>query len=112
MAYDVNGRWWLFVQDPTGDIYRISLDLEVDGGRVTGTGQSPQGTASIYDGTYADGVVKFKTTSGREVYYELTATADGRLVGNIDFGGGQLSYITAGRGEAPPWVPNDIPGWV
>jgi hypothetical protein len=114
MDYDVNGRWLAIVKTPDGNNLLLTFDFKVDGGRVTGTGESPAGSVDIHDGTYADGVVKFKVTiDGQDYPHELTATADGKLVGSIDFGGGQVSYITAGRGAAPPWVPNwTIPGWV
>ena len=98
MDYDVNGRWLAIVKTPDGNDLLLTFDFKVDGGRVTGTGESPAGSVDIHDGTYADGVVKFKVTiDGQDYPHELTATADGKLVGSIDFGGGQVSYITAGR---------------
>jgi hypothetical protein len=114
MDYDVNGKWFATVQTPDGNFLPLVYDFKVDGGTVTGTGISQAGSSDIHDGTYADGVVKFKITVDSQDYpHEFTATADGKLLGSIDYGGGQVSYITAGRGAAPPWVPNwTIPGWV
>lgn len=95
-----------------GNVLEITLDLKVDGCKMTGTAESPAGRVSVDDGTYADGVVKFKATvDGNDYPHESTATADGELLGTIHFGE-QLVNIKAGREAAPPSNPNSIPGVV
>ncbi|HZD30177.1 MAG TPA: hypothetical protein VE779_00810, partial [Candidatus Angelobacter sp.] len=68
------------------------------------------GIASIADGTYADGVVKFiaiaNDLSGDRYPNVFTATSDGTLAGTVDFGGGRLIKVIAVRDDPPPpWKP-------
>lgn len=102
MDDDVSGRWHYFVKTPDGNDIHVTLDLMVNGGTVTGTAESPAGRVSVDDGTYGDGVVKFKVTmDGTDYPHELTATADGKFLGTLDLGG-QVLHFTAARVAEPP----------
>jgi hypothetical protein len=103
MDYDVTGLWSADCQTPDGNVVPVTYAFKVDGGSVTGTLQSPAGGWTIDDGTYANGVMKFKCTmDGNDYPQQFTPTADGKLVGYIDYGE-QLVPITLERGKAPPW---------
>jgi hypothetical protein len=102
MDYDVNGIWYSTVHRPDGNQVPVTYYLKVDGSTVTGTAESPAGSVSVDDGTYTDGVVKFKLTiDGNDYPHEFKATTDGKLVGSIDFGG-QSVVVTAERSSAQP----------
>jgi hypothetical protein len=102
MDYDVTGRWYYSVKTPDGNDLHVTLELKVNGGKVTGTVESPAGIVSVDNGTYADGVAKFKITmDGNDYPHELTAAADGKFLGTLDLGGQVLHFTAVQVAEQP-----------
>lgn len=47
---DLNGKWTGSLHAPDGNDYPLSYTFKVDGDKLTGTGDSPQGSVAITDG--------------------------------------------------------------
>lgn len=50
MVADLTGKWSGSLHAPDGNDYPLTYDLKVDGDKLTGTGESPQGSTPITDG--------------------------------------------------------------
>lgn len=47
---DLNGNWKGILTAPDGNEYPLNYTFKVDGDKLTGTGQSPQGAVDLTDG--------------------------------------------------------------
>ena len=82
------GTWNVTVATPFGD-QDLTIDLKVDGDKVSGTAKHPSGTFPFDGGTYRDDTVTFEVSLTAPVKADLkvTATADGdRLSGKAKAG--------------------------
>jgi hypothetical protein len=47
---DLNGKWTGTLKAPDGNDYPLNYTFKVDGGKLTGTGDAPQGSVELTDG--------------------------------------------------------------
>jgi hypothetical protein len=59
-AADINGRWESTISTPNGDL-RIAFNFKVDGTKLTGTVESPNGDIPIEEGKVEGDHLSFKT---------------------------------------------------
>jgi hypothetical protein len=75
-AADINGRWEGSVSGPNGD-FQIAFNFKVDGAKLTGTVESPNGDIPIEDGKVEGDHISFKTHfDNSEVKHEGTVSGD------------------------------------
>jgi hypothetical protein len=75
-AADFNGRWEGSISTPNGDI-TIAFNFKVDGTKLTGTVESPNGEIPIEDGKVDGSKISFKTHfNDAEVNHEGTLSGD------------------------------------
>jgi hypothetical protein len=75
-AVDINGRW-AGVADFNGSSFPISYDFKTDGGKVTGTMNTPVGTGEIKDGKVENDNISFKVDlTGTTISHTGKITAD------------------------------------
>jgi len=60
LAADINGRWEGTVSGPDGD-FQIAFDFKVDGAKLTGTVEGPNGEIAIDEGKVDGDHISFKT---------------------------------------------------
>ena len=76
MAADFNGRWEGSMSTPNGDV-QIVFNFKVDGTKLTGTVESPNGDIPLEDGKVDGNKISFKTHFGdSEINHEGTLTGD------------------------------------
>lgn len=75
-AADINGRWEGSMSGPNGDI-QIGFNFKVDGTKLTGTVESPNGDIPIEDGKVEGDHLSFKTHFGEsEINHQGTISGD------------------------------------
>jgi hypothetical protein len=75
-AADFNGRWEGSISTPNGDA-QIAFNFKVDGTKLTGTVESPNGEIPIEDGKVDGDKISFKTHfNDSEVNHEGTLSGD------------------------------------
>jgi hypothetical protein len=75
-AADINGRWEGSVSGPNGD-FQIAFNFKVDGAKLTGTVESPNGDIPIDDGKVEGDHISFKTHfDDSEINHEGTVSGD------------------------------------
>ena len=89
------GKWNVNVQNPNGAI-DSTMELKVDGKKVTGTLQSQMGEAKL-EGEIADAKLTFwfsMDANGQTLNITFVGTAqkDGSLAGTLSFGQGDLNW--------------------
>jgi hypothetical protein len=89
------GKWNVNVQNPNGAI-DSTMDLKVDGKKVSGTLQSQMGEAKL-EGEIADAKLTFwfsMDANGQTLNITFVGTAqkDGSLAGTLSFGQGDLNW--------------------
>ena len=94
----VAGKWVVNVETQNGTM-NATLDLKLDGKKVTGTISGPQGDAAV-TGEFADNKLTFSISyqsNGGEMKLDFTATlkADGTLAGTMAFPQGELAWTAA-----------------
>ena len=97
-APSVAGKWNVSVDTPSGS-RASTLDLKVDGKKVTGTMASEMGETPVA-GEYADGKLTFSITidaGGQQLTLAFVGAfkADGTIAGTIDFGQGEMAWTAA-----------------
>jgi hypothetical protein len=50
LVADLTGKWTGSLKAPDGNEYPLTYNFKVDGDKLTGTGESPQGTVDITNG--------------------------------------------------------------
>jgi hypothetical protein len=89
------GKWNVNVQNPNGGV-ESTLDLKVDGKKVTGTLTSEMGNATV-QGEIADTKLTFSFSmdaNGQTLNITFVGTTqkDGSLAGTLSFGQGDLNW--------------------
>ncbi|MFZ0964168.1 MAG: hypothetical protein WAO35_25155 [Terriglobia bacterium] len=75
-AADVSGRWEGSISGPNGDM-QITFNFKVDGAKLTGAVESPNGDIPIEDGKVEGDHISFKTHFGdNEVKHDGTVSGD------------------------------------
>jgi len=75
-AADVNGRWEGTVSGPDGD-FQIGFNFKVDGAKLTGTVEGPNGEVPIDEGKVEGDHISFKTHfDDSEINHEGTVSGD------------------------------------
>ena len=97
-AAGVAGKWLMSLDTPNGTM-NPSLDLKVEGEKVTGTLSSPQGDVAVA-GKFADNklalTMSFQGNNG-EMTLTLAGTlkADGTMAGTLAFPQGEIPWTAA-----------------
>lgn len=75
-AADINGRWEGTVNGPDGEM-QIAFNFKVDGAKLTGTVETPNGEVPIQDGKAEGDHISFKTSFGdSEIKHDGTVAGD------------------------------------
>lgn len=75
-AGDFNGRWVGSISTPNGDM-QIFFNFKVDGSKLTGTVESPNGDIPIEDGKVDGDKISFKTSfNDAKINHEGTLSGD------------------------------------
>jgi len=98
----IAGKWAMSVQTQNGTT-DATLDIKLDGKKVTGTAGSPQGSIPI-SGEYADGKLKFELTyptnnGDIQIVFTGALKSDGTLAGTMALPQGDPSPWTASRAK-------------
>lgn len=104
---DISGKYEGVAKSEAFGEIPLTVNLKNTGGKLSGTIETPQGPATITDGSYADGKVTLKFDAGGNEGV-VTATLSGdKLVGKWELGGagGTLELKKAG-GSAPAASPS------
>jgi hypothetical protein len=76
MAADFDGRWEGSMSTPNGDL-QIAFNFKVDGNKLTGTVEAPNGEIPIEDGKVEGNKISFKTHfNDSEVNHEGTLSGE------------------------------------
>lgn len=76
LAADLNGRWEGTVNGPNGDI-NLVFNFHVDGSKLTGTVETPNGENPISDGKVNGDQLSFKTHfNDNDINHEGTISGD------------------------------------
>jgi len=75
-AADINGHWEASMNTPNGDI-RVGFNFKVDGAKLTGTVESPNGDIPIEEGKVEGDHISFKTHfNGNEVNHQGSVSGE------------------------------------
>jgi hypothetical protein len=97
-AADISGKYEGIAKSEAFGEIPLTVNLKSAGGKLTGTIETPQGPATITDGSYADGKVTLKFNAGGNEG-TVTATLNGdKIAGKWELGGagGTLELKKAG----------------
>ncbi len=90
---DISGKWSGTIVTPDGQDIPVTYNFKVDGEKLTGTADSPQGSVTIDDGKIKGDDFSFKVTvSGNDYPHTGKVYADS-LAMNLDFGGQKVHFI-------------------
>jgi hypothetical protein len=90
---DITGKWSGTIVTPDGQDIAVTYNFKVDGSKLTGTADSPQGTVPIDDGKIDGDKFSFKVTvSGADYPHTGKIYADS-LAMDLDFGGPIAHFI-------------------
>jgi len=78
---------WDASADAQGTSIPFTLKLKLDGDKVTGTSESPQGSLPISKGTFAAGKLSFSLDTPQGSIGLTGTVKDGKIVGDFDFAG-------------------------
>jgi hypothetical protein len=79
---------WAATADAAGNAIEFTLTLKLEGDKVTGTSESPQGSIPVMKGTFSGGKLSFALDPGQGAEIKMTAVLkDGKLIGDFDFAG-------------------------
>jgi hypothetical protein len=78
---------WDAAADANGQPFPFTLNLKVDGEKVTGTSTSELGTSTITSGAWKDGKLVFVLDSANGQIGMVAGIVDGKLVGDFDYSG-------------------------
>lgn len=82
----ISGEWDA-TADAQGTSIPFTLKLKLEGDKVTGTSDSPQGSAPLSKGTYSAGKISFSLDTGNGAIGMTGTVKDGKIVGDFDFAG-------------------------
>ena len=89
---DLTGKWTCILKTPDGNEVPLTYNLKLDGDKVTGTAESPQGSVDITDGKVTGTDFTFNVpVNGADIKHtgKYYATADS-IGMDIDFNGSKL----------------------
>lgn len=94
-APSIAGKWDVSAETAQGTM-ASTLNLKVDGKKVTGTMASQMGESPL-EGEFADGALKFSITiqtnnGGATVSFVGTLKENGTLAGTLDYGQGAMAW--------------------
>ncbi|HEY8929482.1 MAG TPA: hypothetical protein VIM55_09845 [Mucilaginibacter sp.] len=90
---DISGKWSGTITTPDGQAIPVSYNFKVDGDKLSGTADSPQGSVSIDEGKITGDTFAFKVNvSGTDYPHTGKIYADS-LAMDIDFGGTKSHFI-------------------
>jgi hypothetical protein len=90
---DITGKWAGTIVAPDGSDIAVTYNFKVDGEKLTGTADSPQGSVTIDDGKVQGDAFSFKVNvSGTDYPHTGKIYADS-LAMDIDFGGQKAHFI-------------------
>jgi hypothetical protein len=107
---DISGKYEGVAKSEAFGEIPLTVNLKNTGGKLSGTIETPQGPATITDGSYADGKVTIKFDAGGNEGV-VTAMLNGdRIVGKWELGGagGTLDLKKAGSTTSTP-APSSAP---
>jgi len=78
---------WDASADAQGTAIPFTLKLKLEGDKVTGTSDSPQGSAPLSKGTYVAGKISFSLETPNGAIGMTGNVKDGKIVGDFDFAG-------------------------
>jgi hypothetical protein len=78
---------WDASADAQGTAIPFTLKLKLEGDKVTGTSDSPQGSAPLSKGTYVAGKISFSLETPNGAIGLTGTVKDGKIVGEFDFAG-------------------------
>jgi len=90
---DISGKWSGTITTPDGQAIPVSYNFKVDGDKLTGTAESPQGSVTVDEGKITGDTFSFKVNvSGTDYPHTGKIYADS-LAMDIDFGGAKSHFI-------------------
>lgn len=93
LVADITGKWTGSIKTPDGQELPVTYNFKVDGDKLTGTADSPQGSVTIDNGKITGDVFSFKVTvDGTDYPHTGKAYADSCAM-DIDFGGQKMHFI-------------------
>lgn len=96
---DLSGKWVCSIKTPDGSDLPVTYNFKVDGDKLTGTGEIPQGQFTIDDGKISGDTFTFKVTvDGNDYPHSGKVYADSCGM-DIDFGA-QKIHATLKRAPA------------
>ena len=84
---DLNGKWTGTLKTPDGNEIPLTYNFKVNGDKLSGTAESPQGAVSIDSGKVAGDTFKFQVTVDGNVYPHAGKLYADSCGLDIDFGG-------------------------
>jgi hypothetical protein len=89
---DLNGKWTGLIKTPDGNEIPLTYTLKIDGDKITGTAESPQGSIDITDGKLTGADFTFSVSvNGSDFKHTGKYYADADTCGlDIDFSGTKL----------------------
>ncbi|HKQ05929.1 MAG TPA: hypothetical protein VJ464_12405 [Blastocatellia bacterium] len=104
-AADISGKYEGIAKSEAFGEIPLTVNLKNNGGKLTGTIETPQGPANITDGSYADGKLTLKFDAGGNEGTVTATLAGEKIVGKWELGGasGTLDLKKAG-GSTPAAV--------
>jgi hypothetical protein len=108
-AADISGKYEGVAKSEAFGEIPLTVNLKNTNGKLSGTIETPQGPATITDGSYADGKVTLKFDAGGNEGI-VTATLNGdKLVGKWELGGAGGTLELKKAGGAAPAAPATAP---
>jgi hypothetical protein len=90
---DLNGKWTGTLKTPDGNEIPLTYTFKVDGSKLTGTAESPQGVATVDDGKIDGSNFTFKVTvDGNEYPHAGKVYADSVAL-DITFSGQKIHTV-------------------
>jgi hypothetical protein len=90
---DITGKWSGTIVTPDGQDIPVTYNFKVDGDKLTGTADSPQGTVPIDEGKITGDTFAFKVTVSGTDYPHTGKIYPDSCAMNIDFGGSKAHFI-------------------
>ncbi|MDB4922659.1 hypothetical protein [Mucilaginibacter sp.] len=95
---DITGKWSGTIVSPDGQNIPVTYNFKVDGEKLTGTADSPQGSITIDNGKIKGDSLSFKVTVDGSDYAHTGKVYTDSCAMNIDFGG-QMVHFTIKRAD-------------
>ena len=90
---DITGKWTGTIVTPDGQDIPVTYNFKVDGDKLTGTADSPQGSVPIDEGKIDGDKFSFKVTVSGADYPHTGKIYTDSLAMDLDFGGQKVHFI-------------------